>query len=128
MNSWTRRFLNSIALSAVNQKVTPDESIATLRKQRDEFKKQSEGYVAVFGEHPPEVIKPIMELLIERANGPITPELVTEVLSEFKQSKEEIDQLKTEREEQEKRVSQKCCPVFERKHRPRSLADLCELA
>ncbi len=85
-------------------KPNADESIATLRKQRDEERAKNEKFTSIFGDHSPETIKPILDLLIERADGPITPEFVNEVLEDYRISKNKIEDLGKELTEKEKKV------------------------
>lgn len=86
--------------------VPKEESIAALRKQRDEAIQASKLYTETFGEHKPEVIKPLLDLVIEEADGPITAEYVTNKISEFKTLKEKITELETELQDKEKKVTE----------------------
>lgn len=88
------------------KQVTKEDNLAILRKERDEAREQSKKFTETFGDHSPEVIKPILDLLIERADGPITPDLVTDVLNEFKISGKKLSDLQLELQAKEKKVSE----------------------
>ncbi len=85
--------------------VTPTESIAILRKQRDEERDKNKIFSEAFGEHKPQVIKPLIDLVSEFAEGPITEESVTNILFEFKESKNKINELETQIQQQEAIIS-----------------------
>lgn len=87
-------------------KATADESIATLRKQRDSFAEKAKGFSELFGESPPQVIKPIYDIVSEIAAGPITETVVKEFVEEYKSAKDRIAELETKLNEKEKVINE----------------------
>jgi hypothetical protein len=85
---------------------TPEESLGILRKQRDEEREKNKRLSSIFGESDPDAVKPIFDLIIEKANGPVTKEFIEEFLSSYKDSENKINLLAKELEEKEKKVSE----------------------
>lgn len=85
---------------------TPEESIAVLRRQRDEEREKNKRLSSVFGESDPDSVRPIFDLMIERANGPITKEFIQSFLDEYKGSETKLSTLAQQLEEKEKQVSE----------------------
>jgi|SRR6478735_4898786 len=88
------------------KKATPDQSIATLRKQRDELVEKNKGFVELFGESPPQIIKPVYDLITEIADGPITETFVKEFVEEHKKSKDRIAELESQLSDKEKVITE----------------------
>lgn len=87
-------------------KATPDQSIAALRKQRDELAERNKGFTELFGENPPQVIKPIYELVSELSEGPITENSVKSFIEEHKTAKDRIAELEAKLGEKEKVITE----------------------
>lgn len=87
-------------------KKTKEESISELRKQRDEARISAKIFTETFGETPPVVIKPLVELATELIDGPITENAVNVVITELKTLKEENESLKAKIEEKENKISE----------------------
>jgi len=88
------------------KKATPDQSIATLRKQRDELAERNKGFVELFGESPPQIIKPVYDLITEIADGPITETFVKEFVEEHRKSKDRIAELEAQLNDKEKVITE----------------------
>ncbi len=100
-------FLKSSPDSSKEQKQKgkkPEENIAILRKQRDEYKQKSEKFSSLFGESDPEAIEPLVEFINERAEGPITKEFITELVDDIKKKDDEINEWKQKFENHEKKL------------------------
>jgi len=87
-------------------KATPDQSLATLRKQRDELAEKHKGFSELFGDNPPQVIKPIYDIVAEIANGPITETTVKEFVEEYKTYKDRVSELESKLAEKEKVITE----------------------
>ena len=87
-------------------KATPDQSIATLRKQRDELADKHKGFAELFGDNPPQVIKPIYDIVAEIADGPITETVVKGFVEEYKGYKERLTELESRLAEKEKVITE----------------------
>ncbi len=88
------------------KKATPDESIATLRKQRDEERERNKIFTETFGEHKPQLIKPILDLVSEYADGPLTEDSVAAVITKLKDAENNINSLQEELQKREQIISQ----------------------
>lgn len=91
--------------NAKKSKKTPDESFSELRKSRDEARNRLKTFEETLGDNDPTVLRPIMDLITERIEGPITSESITEILEEWRSSEETITELRMKLEEEEKRVA-----------------------
>lgn len=101
-------------------KETKDESVANLRKQRDEARLSAKAFTETFGETKPEVIKPLLELASEIVDGPITVESITTFISELKSKDETINELKKTIEGQERKIDDldvRYSPTFEKQYK-----------
>lgn len=84
----------------------PEESIAALRKKKDELQLKVEEYEKKFGDLNPETVNPILDHLKENFEGAITEESVRDYLIETKALKEENETLKQQLSEKEKFVEE----------------------
>jgi len=87
-------------------KATQEQSIATLRKQRDEFAEKNKGFTELFGESSPNIIKPVYDFLTEIAEGPITETAVQTFIEEHKQFKDRVAELEAKLEEKDKVITE----------------------
>ncbi len=95
-----------LVLQREKKKVTPDESIAALRKARDEERKKNEVFTKIFGDNQPEAIKPLLDYIQEHVEGPMTVDAVTAAIEDLKGTKNKVTELSTELQEKEKKVTE----------------------
>lgn len=89
------------------KKKAPDESFNEIRKARDEAIKEASQFKQLFeGFDKPDVVKPIVEFIKDIANGPVTEDVIVSFLDEVKNKDQEIIELKSKLEEQEKTVNE----------------------
>ena len=88
------------------KKPTKEESIATLRKQRDDALEVGKVFTEVFGEHKPSAIKPLLDFVLEEADGPITEEYVIGKIQEFKELKTVSSKYIEQLEEKERKIAE----------------------
>lgn len=88
------------------KKATAEESIATLRKQRDTLDTNLKVFKETFGDNPPQVIKPLFDYVSEIAQGPVTETTINSFLEEHKSLKEENERLVKQLDEKEKIVTE----------------------
>ena len=87
-----------------SSKPDKEESIATLRKQRDEYKSKLEEYEN--SEININSLKPIVEYLQENNEGVIDEETVEAIVTEIKSKDDEIKQLKDDLAERDKKIAE----------------------
>jgi hypothetical protein len=90
----------------VKKKVTQDESIATLRKQRDEEREGNKIYKETFGDVDPVILKDVVDFVKEHVDGPITKDAITTIITDLKAKKDEVAKLQAELQEREKIVNE----------------------
>lgn len=103
-----------------DDKKSKEESNGILRKQRDEYKKAAEGYQTIFGEHPPEVLKPVWDFVAENIDGGVvSSDTVIQTIESLRSLKEENEQLKGELQQKDLTIEKldiKSSPAFESKY------------
>jgi len=87
-------------------KATPDESLAILRKQRDEEREKNKVFSEVFGENPPSVIKPVFDLIVQGIEGPVTEDAVKEFIENYTGTNKKLQELEDILADNEKKVSE----------------------
>jgi len=88
------------------KKVTQDESIATLRKQRDEEREASKIYKDTFGDVDPVILKDVVDFVKDHVDGPITKDSIATIITDLKTQKDKVAELEAELQEREKIVNE----------------------
>lgn len=89
------------------QKAKPDkdESLATLRKQRDDLAKIVDGFKESFGaDVDPSTFKPLIQEIVSQADGPVTADYITKFIEDNKKKDETVKQMQERLSENEKKV------------------------
>lgn len=96
-----------------------EESIADLRKARDEAVGESKKYKEVFGDADVALFKPLIETIQEQVDGPLTPEAVSEIIEGYKSKDERIAELEEQLQNQDKTINEldvRHSPEFKKKY------------
>jgi hypothetical protein len=99
-------------------KKTKEESLAELRKARDEERERNKRYKEVFGDADVSLYKPLIELISEQIEGPVTQEAIVEVLEGIKNKDSVVSDLNQRLQEQDKTITEldiRHSPEFKKK-------------
>jgi hypothetical protein len=86
------------------EKPTKDDSIATLRKQRDELASKVKQYEE--SGIDPQVIKPILDLITDSSDGVLDQSTVEAIVTEIKSKDKEINDLKEALQSKDQRIAE----------------------